>query len=361
MNYKTIELQLLQLQESFSKSRSNIYSDKKKETHFSELFKLFNCIKSSQYSLFTDDEINSHFQILTYIFKGLEFLDNSTLNVIPYEIISCLQIALDEWIKEDDFIIVTSLSNRNLEFYFESDDLEFFNNLNSYIFNLYRLNITNRLIKIVLPKSLSRDYLSIVVLYHELGHFVDTELHISDKIIINKYGVLSFYTEAQIKEYNHYKEFFADLFAAQYINDASNLFLNYIAYNNLDSHTHPSTRKRIEVVDNFLRGINDLEILEINAALVNSGNESFKIKHQIIFLKKSDFLNLIPQKISNDSELHYLFKLGWECWNTSETNFLKKFSSRQKYHIINNLIEKSISNYTIKKKWQEISSREFLD
>lgn len=358
MNYKTIELQLLQLEESFSKSRSNIYSDKKKETHFSELFKY---IKSSEYSSFTEDEINSHFQILTYIFKGLEFLDNSTLNVIPYEIISCLQIALDEWIKNDGFIIVTSLSNRNLEFYFESDDLEFFNNLNSYIYNLYGLNITNRLIKIVLPKSLSRDYLSIVVLYHELGHFVDTELHISDKIIINKYGVLPVYTQLQLKEYNHYKEFFADLFAAQYINDASNLFLNYIAYNNLDSYTHPSTKKRIEVVDNFLNELNNPEVLEINSALVNSGNEAFKIRHQKIFLKKSDFLNLIPQKISNDSELHYLFKLGWECWNTSETNFLKKFSSRQKYHIINNLIEKSISNYTITKKWQEISSREFLD
>lgn len=361
MNYKTIELQLLQLEESFSKSRSNIYSDKKKEIHFLELFKLFKCIKASDYSSFTIDEINSHFQILTYIFKGLEFLDNSTLNVIPYEIISCLQIALDEWIKDDDFIIVTSLSNRNLEFYFESDDLEFFNNLNSYIFNLYELNITNRLIKIVLPKSLSRDYLSIVVLYHELGHFVDTELHISDKIIINKYGVLPFYTEAQIKEYNHYKEFFADLFAAQYINDASNLFLNYIAYNNLDSHTHPSTKRRIEIVDNFLQGVNDPEIVEINTALINSGSEAFIIRHQSISLKKTDFLNLIPQKISNDSELHYLFKLGWECWNTSETNFLKKFTSRQKYHIINNLIEKSISNYTIKKKWQEISSREFLD
>jgi hypothetical protein len=194
MNYKTIELQILQLEECFSKSRSNIYSDAKKELHFKELTNLFTAIKQSDYISFSEAEINLHFQILNYIFKGLEFLDNSTLNVIPYEIVSCLQIALDDWVKSDKFIIVTSLSNRNLDFLFESDNSEIFNNINNEIKTRYSLSITNRLIKIVLPKALSRDYLSIVVLYHELGHFVDTELHISEKIIFSKHGFLPIYT-----------------------------------------------------------------------------------------------------------------------------------------------------------------------
>lgn len=34
MDYKAIELQLLQLEEAFSKSRSNIYSDKKRKIIF---------------------------------------------------------------------------------------------------------------------------------------------------------------------------------------------------------------------------------------------------------------------------------------------------------------------------------------
>jgi hypothetical protein len=361
MNYKTIELQLLQLEESFSKSRSNIYSDKKKEKHFSELHTIFMSIKKSDYHLFDETEINLHFQILSYIFNGLEFLDNSTLNLIPYEIISCLQKALDEWITEDNFIIVTSLSNRNSEFLFESDNSEIFNNINFHINLRYSLQITNRLIKIVLPKVLSRDYLSIVVLYHELGHFIDTELHISEKIIINKYGFKSIYPAIEIKEYNHFMEYFADLFAAQYINNASNLYLNYIAYYNSDSHTHPSTRIRIEIVDDFLEGRTRNEIQVINQALISSGYESLKIRHTEINIKKSDFQNLIPQKITNDSELHGIFKLGWDFWNTSESNFLKKFNPRQKYHVINNLIEKSISNYTIKQKWQEILSENILD
>ena len=147
MDYRTIELQLLQLEESFSKSRSNIYSDIKKETHFTELFSLFGAIKASNYRTFDNNEIKLHYEVLKYIFKGLEFLDNSTLNVIPYEIISCLELALDDWTSEDNFIIVTSLSNKSLDFLFESESEEFFNNLNFHIDFRYGLKITNRLIK----------------------------------------------------------------------------------------------------------------------------------------------------------------------------------------------------------------------
>jgi hypothetical protein len=93
---------------------------------------------------------------------------------------------------------------------------------------------------------------------------------------------------------------------------------------------------------------------EFNEVLYVSGYADLKIRHKILNIKKSDFLKLIPQSIKNAEELHYIFKLGWDFWNTSESNFLKNFESRQKYHIINNLIEKSISNYTITEKWQEI-------
>ena len=58
---------------------------------------------------------------------------------------------------------------------------------NILINNLYGLKITHRLIQITLPKVLARDYLSCVVLYHELGHFVDLELYISKKLFLQKY------------------------------------------------------------------------------------------------------------------------------------------------------------------------------
>ncbi|MCB0744016.1 MAG: hypothetical protein KDC67_08940, partial [Ignavibacteriae bacterium] len=156
------------MEEAFSKSRSNIYSDHKKENHFKELHNLFCAIKESDYKLFSQNDLSAHFDLITYIFKGLEYLDNSTLNIIPYEIIACLEYALEDWIPNNDFIIATSLSNKNLDFYFESYySREHFEQMNTYIEPRYSLKITHRLIRICLPKVLSRDYLSMVVLYHE--------------------------------------------------------------------------------------------------------------------------------------------------------------------------------------------------
>lgn len=353
MDYKSIELLLLQLEESFSKSRSNIYSDGKKEKHFIELHRLFIGIKEGEYSNLKGADLEFHFYILNYIFKGLEYLDNSTLNIIPYEIVSCLERALSDWIRRDDFILVTSLSNRNLDFYFESTDSdEYFHNLNKYISKLYGLKITHRLIKISLPKVLSRDYLSCVVLYHELGHFVDNELNVSKKLLLANHGTDNpTISDVAYVYYNHTSEYFADLFAAQYINDASNLFLDCIASKNPDSPTHPATSKRITVVDNFLTGQYCQEKDEFNIVLKASGCDELKIRHSEISLNNSDFVDLVPQIIENDDQLHYIFKLGWDFWIGSETNFLQNFRPRQKYHIINNLMEKSISNYTITEMW----------
>jgi hypothetical protein len=356
MNHRTIELLLIQLEESFSRSRSNIYSDIKKETHFIELHDLFLAIKISDY---TNKGIQHYIllkDILNYIFTDLEYLDNSTLNIIPYEIVSCLGIALEDWVQKDNFIIVTSLSSKISQFYFETGaSEEVFNNMNQILSTMYGLTIKHRLIKICLPKVLSRDYLSMVVLYHELGHFVDSELNITSKIYLKKFNKLECYNYEELIFYKHTSEYFADLFASQYIDNASNLYLNYIAYNQPDSNTHPSTFKRIEVVNNFLNGVNCEQQNMFNEVLKQSGSATFKIRYTKIELSKSDFLNLTPQKIISEQELHYIFKLGWDFWNSSDKNVLNNFESRQKYHVINNLIEKTISNYTIKRIWDGIS------
>lgn len=355
MDYKAIELQLLQLEESFSKSRSNIYSDNKKEEHFLELHALFLAIKNSDYKTFDLNALESHFTILNFIFKGLEFLDNSTLNVTPYEIISCLEYALEDWVNRDNFIIATTLSNKYLDFHFDSNySQEFLDILNNYILPRYSIQIKHRLIKISLPKNLSRDYLSCVVLYHELGHFIDYELNISKKMLLNKYSVDEPQDRTQEIFLNHTMEYFADLFASQYIDNASNLYLNYIAFFDEDSNTHPATAERIKVVDEFLSGAVCVKLDEFNNVLTLSGSPELKKRYKSINLNTSQFLKLIPQTISNKEELHFIFKLGWDFWNDSEKNFLKTFKNRQKYHVINNLIEKSISNYTILTKWQSI-------
>lgn len=354
MDYKTIELHLRQLEESFSKSRSNIYSDLRKEAHFQELYALFQKIKEDDYTSFNETDIQNHNYLLEIIFTGLEYLDNSTLNIIPYEIISCLEFALNDWINEDNFIIVTSLSNKKTDFYLETSlNEEAFKLLNKFIQDKYGLKISNKLIQISLPKVLSRDYLSSVVLYHELGHFVDNQLNISRKLLFKKYLVNSPINEESSRYFSHKKEYFADLFAAQYVNDSSNIYLGYIAGNAPDSITHPATQSRIDITITFLEGNSSSIIDEFNDLLTLSSLPQIKIRHSRIKIEDCNLAQLYPQKFQSVSELHYIFKLGWQIWENSETNFLKEFTSRQRYNIVNNLIEKSISNYVVQENWKK--------
>lgn len=356
MNINLFELQLYQLETAFAKSRTNIYSDSKKEKHLKDLYNLFIAIKKSNYTSYTDSELNLHYKFFSFLFNGIEYLDNSTVNVIPYEILTCLEYSLKDFLKNDNIIIVTSFTPDNLNFYFQSFTTdEEFNRLNDSIEKLYKIRISKRLVRIMLPKSLSRDYLSMVALYHELGHFIDNELSISKRFIYAKYGFKAYqlYSESELKEYNHRMEYFADLFASQYVSNSLGYFLNIISYNSPESNSHPATKKRIEVIEEFLKGNNPEELNSINSILpLITGGDTLKIRFQSSALIDSDIIKLVPQDVNNIEELHGVFKLGWDFWLDDSNNLPDVISKKEKYQIINNLIEKSISIFTIQTKWK---------
>jgi hypothetical protein len=90
----------------------------------------------------------------------------------------------------------------------------------------------------------------------------------------------------------------------------------------------------------FLNNEPCLELSRFNNVLCQGKSPNLKIRYAKIDINSSDFLKLIPQIINSKEQLHYVFKLGWEFWNASDENLLNQFDSRQKYNIINNLIEK---------------------
>jgi hypothetical protein len=323
MSPELITLHLSQLQKAIEKSKTNKYADSRKRDYHDNILKLFAEINkidvvgcSTDYLIFTKS-------IVDFCFVSVEFLDDSTLVNIPHEIVYCLEKALSEWDDTNQYIIVTSLHNDLNCFSFNA-----YLSLNETFYDIINANFgisfNHRLIQINLPKYLSQDYLANVVLYHELGHFVDLRYQISEK--------LSTALKLTETEQSYYGEFFSDVFAAQYIGEASNCYLNYIAYNNPDSSTHPSTNSRIEMVRHFLNCNNDkiLDTLKFATQLITKKD----LKNRRKIIADTDFRSFIPTLITNEEELHSIFEVGWSLWLSKISEFeVKNISKFEKYQI----------------------------
>lgn len=351
MDYRTLELNLAQLSRCLVKSKLNKYSDKRKEAYQKTLLELFEALKKEDYSKLNSSQLIEKKSLIDFVFESIQYLDNSTLTIIPFEIVYCLESVLNDWVPNKKFIVVTSLSN-DLWDYRINTNLAFYEPIYTLIEKEYQKVFDYRLIQITLPRYYVHDYLSNVVLYHELGHFIDLHSNVSGTIVHNMVAQGLFKSDSETYDVvlNHYMEYFADIFAAQFIGETSNFFLNYIAYKALDSHSHPATDKRIEKVTKFLNGNTSDEIIEAlkKYTLIRTG-QNLEIRFRKLPL--DDFYNLIPFEIKDNCDLHSIFLAGWETWQETPNELSTKFDNDTTYKIINNLIEKSISNYIVVNSW----------
>lgn len=384
-----LDLHFAQLSKVWAKSKHNIYSDQFKTEYQKKLSEVFYILKNEDFSTLTELQLQVRTIILNFIFKSLEFLDNSTLNSMPFEMINCLTNALNDWETEGQYIIVTSHVNGINAFSFDST-LVTNPAYHDSVFTTYGKEFTPKLIQINVPVHLKRDYLSNVNLYHELGHFIDTKNSINLIIYTNiiksyyfnqpstltqdeKNDLLKYFpyleTEKQTiltcchknRTYKrlqyHIMEYFADLFAAQYIGSTSVNYLEYITQSQKQySETHPLTAYRKSFVNEFLTGEDSptLKIFKRNIEVAMPGKAIIKRFEEV---EASPFLNFIPIDIQNEKQLHYLFILGWNLWAEKREEFKTSnniefdLENLKIYEIINNLIEKSIGNYIIVKSW----------
>lgn len=386
MSKRLLELNFAQLAKNWLQSKNNRYSDQLKEEYHHKLDELFQKMSNESFDSLSDLDIQERTKVINFFFYSINFLDNSTLSNIPFEIVKCLEIALKEWSEENNFIIVTSLVKEQHGFSF--DNRLSFGFDYKIIETLYGINFENKLIQINIPEFLAHDYLANVVLYHELGHFIDHKFNISeiltdqarielltntmDKVEFQKYFPLHYdYLNGPANNINdnnflvslksNFAEYFCDLFAAQYISNSISSYLSLITNTSLTvfSPTHPSTINRNELVDEFINSKPNYLIKKINDVVFNLTNKNLQFRFEEF--KSDDFKYLIPVEIDNDNQLHYLFKYGWNLWLGEWEEFERKnnmnytIHSNEAYSIINNLIEKSIGNYIVSKFWQEIN------
>lgn len=381
---RLLDLHLSQATNALKKAKSYSYSDRHKEKYQSDLYVLFERIQEAitASNPQKDPEIFKFKKHLDFIFKSLEFLGSSTLNLIPYEIVECLRYAMSDWIDEtDEYIIVTSLINNVEEFSYDPE-IAFNDQLYSDIKECYGgLTFERKLVQINLPRSLSRDYLSAVVLYHELGHFIDMKMSIMESLVLDLEGrfvgenfskddiekikeFLPFFERIESRPFAdliqvHLAEYFCDLFASQYIGEASNHFLSYVTEKSeYYEDTHPSTINRIKVVKDFIDGNDNIIVKLISEAIKRITKKDLSIRFEKI--NSEDFYNLLPVELTSVSQLHGIYDYAWRFW-LAPTNELEEKLELQKpivsekvYSIINNLTEKSIGNFITLNKWNKV-------
>lgn len=343
MSPELISLHICQLSKAIDKSKTNKYSDHRKYNYHSKLSDLVAEILKLDLTKLTYIEQRFLKFVLDFCFHSIEFLDNSTLVNIPHEIVFCLENALNKWVGSYNYIIVTSLQN-NLRYSFNKT-LALTTDYYDIIKAWFGIEFEHRMIQINLPKYLSQDYLANVVLYHELGHFIDLKFKIIDRLALTL-GISQ-------QEKSHYREYLSDVFASQFIGKASNLYLDYIAHGQIDSPTHPATNKRIQIVNDFLNDVKSNDILNnIKNALKDTTGKELTVTKNV--LTANDFINFIPVEAKSNEELHMLFETGWDLWIKEVDEYTQKgISSIKKYSIINSLIEKSISNFKVLEEWNK--------
>ena len=388
MDPQLIQLHFAQLSKIWTRSKNNFYSDPQRKEYHSNLNLLYQELLKEDWKKLSSNEIAEKKKVIDFFFKSINFLDDSTTSNIPFEIVKCLEIAQNQWIPNTKgFIIVTSLIKDVYGFSFDPS-LVVNNNYYTIISKLYNIDFDKKLIQINVPKYLRNDYLAMVPLYHELGHFVDKFYNISNAFysyITNQFftGKLSgenlktvlyyfpYINDPSINEHyinkiphpiflSHIAEYFCDLYASQYIENSLVNFLSYITEDSKDySFSHPSTVSRNKIVEDFLADDKKNYVLNLIKFVIIkiSGNE---LKKRFVNFNSTDLDKLIPLKITDENQLHYLFNWGWNKWMNYAQDFEKSESMNYKLteskvlEIINNLIQKSISNYIIEKNWNKL-------
>ena len=125
------------------------------------------------------------------------------------------------------------------------------------------------------PDAFKDHILTNIILFHEVGHFVDFDNSVTDKVYDEIEKLLSSKTsrlrrewfpryigadKSTIKEFesvvkNHINEYIADIFGAQYAHAHILCYLSFVSskHSNEDSLTHPSPNCRKKMVDTFLK------------------------------------------------------------------------------------------------------------
>lgn len=343
------------------------YDNKKLIAYISTLNDVVTELHKTDFSVKSDNDKEQIRDILIFLSYCIQYIKSATVVDMSAAVYVCLRAALEDWVKGNplDYVMTTykcEVSTHHYQPYTVNEQSI------KAVLDVFNINITDKLVSLAYPSYLEKDFLSNVSLYHELGHFIDlfewrisaslTNYIIDHQCLINhdiyfkNIEVGALYDKANsnhdtelVKLYYMLREYFADIFAVQYIGRHKIHMSHYVAGNNGFDNEHPSTEARTNAINNFLgpEANYDDFIKQLRWATEAITGRPLKIRN--IALPKDDLLNNKPCSITDKHQLHTLLQNAWEIWEGNINGYKQDPDLMTAYGRLNSLLEQSIMNY----------------
>ena len=318
------------------------YFDKAIESHINVLVNVIRHALSA--SPRYDDAIIA--ELSDHVWAIHRYLQGSSTRESPYEIAYCMRVAAEDWHANPCLMMTALLDVKD----FHLLPLTSWKFIEAAISNFDGDIPGEQLVFLGVPRVYRHMPLFCAPLYHELGHFVEITCNVVETVWLQ-----SGETEHKNLRCNHFKEYFADIFAASYIGSTTVHFLNAISPDASDSHTHPSTEKRIEVIRKFIEGEPCEQVDAIQNALDVLGFPKLSVHFTSPDIS-SAFNDLRPYKIGSREELHGIMVSGWsyltQALHGSGPSWTKNADPLEIVRVVNDLVGKSIRNASVTSLWQ---------
>ncbi|WP_416355820.1 hypothetical protein ACLNGM_17030 [Aureimonas phyllosphaerae] len=289
------------------------------------------------------------YELRRQIWTDHQHLNGSTSNEIPYEIVHVLTRALRSWIDDRDVLVTTALLDEPA-FYF-TRGLRW-PGIAKLLPEFEQPRRPYTLVQISLPRLYRTYPLRCAPLFHELAHYLDDTVNVSDEFILQ--ARFTDVGPGRDLQRRYMREHFADLFSACYLGET--IVHDIMRLNNVNgaTRTHPDPSYRIEVVQAFLAGRTHRVVDQFNAILQERGLPSLHTRFALPDVAAA-FDDIRPCSIASDQELYGIFpaaqaylaeiledrRPSWSDWSRQSAN-----------RTINDLVEKSIRNMDLKEKWR---------
>jgi hypothetical protein len=334
------------LHESLSQLSSTPYFNRSLEKQVGKLIQLIEHVLAAS-PPYDEAIVRS---LVAKIWTTHRYLQGSTTKESPYEIEYCLRPVISEWLP-GEFLLTTALTDEK-DFHLNYGDPWDYVNATITGFSSYP---DSRLIFVGVPRLYKYLPLFCSALFHELGHFIDLRYGVTDAAML----AYPFEGKPDVRDIleEHRREYFADLFAACYVGRSIADSLQTISPDGEMTATHPSTAKRLDLIEDFITGQENGDLDMWRDVL--SRLKLPQLKPRFLSPDLSDaFDDIRPVSIVSDAELFGLFPSGWSYMaraiHGDGPEWSRGASQLEIVRIVNDLTEKSIRNASIRKLWETV-------